>query len=58
MFVQPIFDSLRDTLDVKRQDPQDRTLFLATCLSIVGRDAATSGVGGRLNTIDYDTGIH
>lgn len=58
MFVQPIFDFLGDTLDVERRDPQGRTLFLAACRSIVGPDAATSGVYGGLSTIDYDTGIH
>ncbi|CAG8908820.1 unnamed protein product [Penicillium egyptiacum] len=35
-----------------------RTLFLAACRSIVGPDAATSGVYGNLSTIDYETGIH
>lgn len=57
MFVQPIPNFLRDMMDSERQDPQGHTLLLAACRSIVGADAATSGICG-LNIIGYDTRIH
>lgn len=58
MFVQPILDFLGDRLDVECRDPQGRTLFLAACRSILGPDAAISGVYGGLSTINYNTGIY
>ncbi|KAJ5900832.1 uncharacterized protein N7473_004902 [Penicillium subrubescens] len=45
---QPIFDFLGDSLDLKRRDPQDRTLFLAACRSIIGLDAAVDGPKANL----------
>lgn len=43
-FVKPILDFLGDGLDLERQDPQGRTLFLSACRNPLGLDAAIDGV--------------
>ena len=52
-FVKPVLEFFDDGLDLERQDPQGRTLFLAACRNPLGLDA---GIDGRYDGLMWGEG--